>query len=174
MCHDIENELYGPDFGWSLKMSDEKLDVLLTVIERIADVYPEADFYSWARKLVLVQDFYSYVLGDGVGLFHAFQQTDEKIQTQGNEADFWMFLCPNGVEYDALDGKPVHAIIGLVMPIRRHDVECKLLGSVSQLVRRVDDENNPGQFWKQLAKQQPATAARQVNIEMAKCLQETC
>jgi hypothetical protein len=155
-----------------LHVSDAKLDVLLTLVDALANSYAEADFYVWAKHLLLREDLATSSIGNNVGLFHQFQTPNPIITTQGNEADWWLFLCPNGAEFDGWNGEPAFVLFGFVMSDRQRPLEMDLLCRLADLFKRIHPEEDHSRFWKRFAQQRPANAARQLNQKMAECRQE--
>jgi len=163
---------HGWEYDRPQNVSDAKIDVLLTLVDALANSYAEADFYVWAKHLILREDLGSSSLGNNVGLFHQFQTPDPIITTQGNEADWWLFLCPNGAEFDGWNGEPAFVLFGFVMSDRQRPLEMDLLRHLADLFKRIHAEEDKIPFWKWLARQRPANVARQLNQKMAECRQE--
>lgn len=65
-------------------------------------------------------------IGDGVAIPHCFVETSEEQRAA-------LLLCPQGVPFDAIDGKPVNIIIGVVGP-KRATEHLRVLARVSRVL----------------------------------------
>ena len=72
-------------------------------------------FPRWASGLAWREALGSTGSGNGFALLHQFQD-DGEVQLRNAPVDWWLFLFPDGVDWDALDGKHVHGMIGHVFP----------------------------------------------------------
>ena len=166
-----DNQRCRMEFSELPKMPDAKIDLLLALVDVLAGSYSEANFYEWAKQLVLREDFCSTALDNHLGIFHQFQAPDPIITLQGNQADWWLFLCPEGTEYDAFDDKPAHVLFGFVMPARNPHLECIQMLRFTSLERYINEEGNLAHFWKAISRQSPASVARLLNDIMTRCSQ---
>jgi PTS system nitrogen regulatory IIA component len=67
-------------------------------------------------------------IGDGVAIPHGSLEALER-QTAA------VLLCPGGVEYDSIDGRPARIVVGVVGPRRASGEHLKMLARVSRLLR---------------------------------------
>ena len=77
-------------------------------------------------------------IGFGIAIPHAASAAVEKVVIA-------MGLSPAGIDFEALDGKPVHIVVLLLVPAEQYDQNLKTLASLSRLM-------NGKKFRKQLEK----------------------
>ena len=165
----------GPD---GLGMPEEKFDILGAIINRMSSYYGRLDLSeSWAVRLAKREKMMSTSVGPGAGQVHQFQDSKDRIATANGLVDWWIFLFPDGFDFDALDQKPVYAVVGNVFDQRRFDLECPVLGLGQRLARRVgyakaSERGIHETDWKPVASMDRITAARFLNHELAHCLAE--
>ena len=109
-------------------------------------------------------------MGQGFGLVHQFQD-DQQIRLVNAPVDWWLFLFPNGIEWDAFDDEPVYGMIGHVFPsdhmnhaglkMRPYLLTTVIAGSVMR------DEG-----WRAIARLDRSNAAWKVNSAVARCIAE--
>ncbi len=146
-----------------LVISDAKIDVLLKLVNNLAHLYSQDYFDYWALHLLLRENLASTGFGNHLGLFHQFQSPESIITTQNKEADWWVFLSPAGVEFDAMDEKQVHVIFGFVMskPDWGRKLELKLLRELSDNI--LEGIEDPAEYWKSLSTKEPSLVACELN-----------
>ena len=154
-----------------LVISDAKIDVLLKLVNVLAPFYSQEYFEDWARRLILRENLSSTGLGGHWGLFHQFQLPEKIIETENKEADWWVFLSPEGVEFDAMDNEPVHVIFGFVMskPDWGRKLEMKLLQDLSEKI--LSGIEDPDEYWKSLSIKEPSDVTCELNRNYIRCQQ---
>jgi hypothetical protein len=100
----------------TMPFSREKLELMLRVMKPMASVYRDKPYFEdWMRGLAWRESFASSGLGRHVGLVHQFQKFTQP-RTVNGLVDWWLFLIPDGGEFESLDGEPVHLLFGHVFP----------------------------------------------------------
>ncbi|MCA9631771.1 MAG: PTS sugar transporter subunit IIA [Myxococcales bacterium] len=69
-------------------------------------------------------------IGEGVAIPHCFVET-------ATEQRAALLLCPQGVEFDAIDNKPVNIVVGVVGP-KRATEHLRVLARVSRVLHDTD------------------------------------
>jgi PTS system nitrogen regulatory IIA component len=70
-------------------------------------------------------------VGDGVAIPHGRLAGIDRLQAA-------LAICPRGVDFESIDGEPVHIFVAIVAPNRRTGDHLKALARVSRLLRRED------------------------------------
>ncbi|MCA9646091.1 MAG: PTS sugar transporter subunit IIA [Myxococcales bacterium] len=89
-----------------------------------------SDRESVERLLLEREALRSTGIGDGVAIPHCFVDT-------ASEQRAALLLCPNGVEFDAIDKKPVNIVVGVVGP-KRATEHLRVLARVSRVLHDTD------------------------------------
>ena len=101
-----------------LAMPPEKFDLLVLLMDRMANHYGRSDLAEeWGTRLVLRENLGSSWIGPGFGLVHQFQPIGGPVQTitiSNSPVDWWLTLLPEGVDYESCDENPTYALIGHV------------------------------------------------------------
>lgn len=156
-------------------LSEEKLDLLVGIIDRLTAFYRVPEYFEkWAERLAVREQLGSTGLGRGFGLFHQFQDWQESFTSVVNPpVDWWLFLFPDGADYESIDGKPVHAVFGHVLARRHPASELGILHLASQLGRDLlngsTEDSSP---LIELAKMDRPAIARLLNQRLAGCLRQ--
>jgi hypothetical protein len=138
----------------------EKVESTFWIMDRLTGHYRVPELFGpWVLGLVGRETIGSSALGGGSGLVHQFQEGDE-IQVDCPPVDWWLFLFPDGIDWQDLGGDTVHALIGHVGRVpwgksygaSLYPAWC-LTGS---LVREVDD-------WRRVSRMGRIDAARHLN-----------
>lgn len=74
------------------------------------------------------EELQSTGIGDGVAIPHGSMEV-----LDGQTAA--MLLCPGGVEFDSIDGRPARIVIGVVGPKRATGEHLRMLARISRLLR---------------------------------------
>ena len=74
------------------------------------------------------EDLQSTGIGDGVAIPHGSMEMLEQ-QTAA------VLLCPQGIEFDSIDGRPARIVIGVVGPKRATGEHLRMLARISRLLR---------------------------------------
>ena len=65
---------------------------------------------EWAARINRLEAIGSSGIGGHIAMLHPFQRQDEDIETAHPVGDFWYFLIPGGIDWDAIDAEPVHVV----------------------------------------------------------------
>jgi hypothetical protein len=157
-------------------MPSAKFDLLLGFVDHMAAYYQRPDLKEyWAFRLAQREQLGSCGVGRGFGLVHQFQ-LDDVVKTTNGKMDWWLFLLPEGANYESLDDKPVHLLIGHVFDQRRIGLEFRVLELTTKLQWNVlgPPENADGLSLALLkvASMDRVSAARFLNHRLAPCLVE--
>ena len=140
-------------------------------IDRLAKVL--ADHYAipsagWTNGMTKREALASTSLGQGFGLLHQFQD-NQHIRLATPPVDWWLFLFPNGIEWNAIDEKPVYGMIGHVFPTDHIDMPA-LKVKVYSLTTRIGREVMMSDGWRAIASLDGKAAARKVNLAVSRCI----
>ena len=153
-------------------LSAAKLDMISRLMRVVTGHYGVPDLFPrWASGLAWRESLGSTGSGNGFGLLHQFQD-DGAVQLRNAPMDWWLFLFPDGVDWDALDGKPVHGMIGHVFP-PGHDQLNGLKLRVYEFTSRVRVEVARGaghDGWQRISRLDRVAASEEVNRAVARCL----
>ena len=157
------------------KLSAEKVWWIVRLTTVLADNY-RIPVERWAVGLAKRESLFSTGLGHGVGLLHQFQDFLDR-PTQGCRianppADWWLFLFPEGVKWDAFDGRPVFGMIGHVFESLQPGLQLPVYVLTTQAARVVawtEQEMDPT-AWQRLSKLDRISAACRVNATVLGCL----
>lgn len=97
----------------SSSMPMEKVESTFRIMDRMTEHYrvPEL-FDAWVLGLIGRETLGSTAIG-GAGLVHQFQEGTQ-IRVDCPPVDWWLFLFPDGINWQAPNDEPVHALIGHV------------------------------------------------------------
>ena len=172
-----EKDRLGDNPEW-LALPDEKFDVVMTLADRFTSYYKRPDlFEKWAMNLVQREALCTSGMGDGHGLVHQFQHEDVSIATDNGLVDWWLVLCPDGVNYDCLDGEPAYVLCSHIFDRRNHDFEIGVwdLSAMLRFFLLYQHEHagsHLAPYLKEIANLNPVTAARLLNYQLASYLQD--
>jgi hypothetical protein len=83
--------------------------------------------------------------------------------------DWWLFLFPNGIEWDSLDDEPVYGMIGHVF-LPNHVEMAALKLKAYQLTSGIGREVMSSGGWRAIARLDGEVAARKVNLAVRRCI----
>ena len=157
-------------------ISSVKFDLLLALVDHMAAYYQRPDLAEyWASRLACREQLGSSGLGRGFGLVHQYQLADV-VKTTNAKVDWWLFLLPEGANYESLDDKPVHLLIGHVFDQRRFGWEDRVWGLTAGLARNVlglpENTNGINLGLLNVARMDRVSAARFLNHRLALCLKD--
>ena len=113
------------DVGRSLAIDKaaalQQLGVLLAPVVGVGDT----EVY---RLLLEREKLQSTGIGDGVAIPHA--SSDD---APGQSAA--LLICPDGIEFEAIDGAPVHIVFGVIGPRKATGEHLRTLARISRLLR---------------------------------------
>ncbi len=147
-------------------LPQEKLDLCVGLMDRLTAHYHRADLFpGWAKTLWLREGLGSTGIGFGLGLLHDFQPCDTRLGTANGIVDWWLVLLPGGVDWQALDDRPVHYMIGPVMEQRKPGDYLRVMEAISRSLRHVvsGDGFDPAAWAARLAALPREEAAREFN-----------
>jgi hypothetical protein len=152
-----------------------KFRVILRLMSVLTDYYrvPQR-FERWVDFLARREALMSTGFGGGFGLVHQFQD-DGPVELSNNPVDWWLFLFPAGVDWDALDGAPVYGMLGHLFPPQHYSLPAlklrvyELAGSlVPRQIAGGGKVDAP--VWERLARLDRLSAARAVNLSIGRVL----
>lgn len=157
-------------------MPSAKFDLLLAFVDHMAAYYQRPDLKEyWAFRLTQREQLGSCGIGRGFGLVHQFQ-LDDVVKTINGKVDWWLFLLPEGANFESLDENPVHLLIGHVFDQRRIGLEYRVLELTTKLQWNAlgppDDADGTSLGLLKVASMDRVSAARFLNHQLALCLQE--
>lgn len=147
----------------------KKGELCIRLMKVMADYYQSPQcFAEWAMGLLRREAIAATSFGD-CGLVHQFQGA-EPVMPRNRPADWWLFLAPGGVDFQALDEKPIYLLAGIVM---QHDclsghqpgIEIGSLELISSVLYREADRRG-------ISRLDPMAAARRLNTGVLSLLQD--
>ena len=139
----LKERLLKRGFGKGEYFSEEKLDYAIWGMQLLAKYYGVPEYFEdWATRLAAREDLgVAMGLHCHWGLVHQFQQRGDQqpVSTQNGLADWWLFLVPNGVGFQSLDGLPTHVLFGCVDIDGSPGRELSCFCLMSQLARSLDN-----------------------------------
>lgn len=151
--------------GWR-SLPTEKLNLIAGLTARMAEHYARPELArQWARNLASREAIGSTGLGDGFALPHEFQSRGTSVRTDNGIADWWLILLPGGVDWRALDDKPVYY---MVCPVMEKVEPCSVLWPLSGITRGINSLTasegfEPRDWVNRMVALGPPAAAREVN-----------
>jgi len=103
-------------------------DAVLLEIARLLSETSDADEATIFRKLQERERLQSTGIGDGVAIPHTAIEEVPRQQAA-------LVLCPQGVEFDSIDGQPVFIFFGVIGPKSEASAHLKVLAKISRLLR---------------------------------------
>jgi len=108
-------------------------------------------------------------IGCGVAMPHQYQrQTPGLVPVQCPPADWWLFLYPRGMDWNALDEQPIYAVFTLVF---RHGVQepgaLRHMCLLTQLLKSLVPDD---QTFRHVAQMSHTEVCRLLNRAIAECL----
>ena len=150
-------------------MTREKLDAIIWIMDGMTRHYNRPDlFEDWALGLIGRESLGSTGIGNYFGLAHQFQYRGE-VEVDCPPVDWWLILCPDGVDWESLEDEPVHILFAHVLgrpwrPGHPHsllDVWCLS----SRIVWEIDDS-------RAISRMGRLAAARSLNPIAARSLEQ--
>ena len=156
-------------YGGTSHFSKEKLDYILWATSKLTRYYGVPDHLEdWATRLAAREDL-GVAMGGWKhgGFIHQFQPLGftQPVATQNGLVDWWLFLVPDGIDFQSQDGLPTHVLFGCVEADSAADPERQAarLGLLSRLAGRFDD-------WADVSQMDAFSAARHLNRRLAEVL----
>jgi PTS system nitrogen regulatory IIA component len=107
-----------------IRGKDEAIETLAALLARGTGREPE----SIHKVLADREQLQSTGIGDGVAIPHGSLDSLEQ-QTAA------VLLCPSGVEFQSIDGRPARIVVGVVGPRRATGEHLRMLARISRLLR---------------------------------------
>ena len=106
----------------------KKEEIIKEMVDRIDDV-GEDDKEKIFQKIMRREELESTGIGNGIAIPHARSEEVGKLRVL-------FALSKEGVDFDALDGKPVHLIFLILSPEREKNLYIKILARLSRLLKQ--------------------------------------
>jgi len=161
-----------------LELTVEKLNVIFQLMHVLTNYYRKPQLLRpWVSGLAKRESLGSTSLGGGFGLLHQFQD-DGHVRLVNPPVDWWLFLFPDGVGWDAWDGKPVYGMIGHVFPPHHRrlpglTMRSYILASLMAKVAMPTSREADIAAWRRIARMDRTIAARTANLAFARCVAES-
>jgi hypothetical protein len=106
---------YREDYVPERHFTQAKYRNIIWLADMLAEYYRMPYLEAWARGMVSREMLGSTGIGLGAAFVHQYQcRTPGPVPVDCTPADWWLFLYPGGMEWDALDGAPVYAAFTIV------------------------------------------------------------
>lgn len=93
---------------------EKKIPTILGIMRAMTDYYSVPHLIgNWATGLARREALGSTAISHGFGLIHQFQD-DGLVQPTNGAVDWWLILFPGGIEWGAVDDKPVFGMFAHV------------------------------------------------------------
>lgn len=137
----LKERLLERGYGKDKYFSEEKLDYAIWIMQTLTDYYGVPEYLEdWATRLA-AREALGVAMGfaSRQGFVHQFQRRDgqQTVRTRNGLVDWWLFLVPNGVDFQALDDLPTHVLFGCVDASVSRELPCFSL--ISRLGRSLDN-----------------------------------
>lgn len=144
------------------QVAGEKIDPIFRLMREMTDYYGVPHLFpKWATMLAHREALASTGIGHGFGLLHQFQD-DGMVQLTNSPVDWWLFLFPQGVRWEAVDDRPVFGMVGQVFPPNHFRLPALKLRTW-ELSSRVGWQIAKTDGWERIAKLDRLTVAQVVN-----------
>jgi hypothetical protein len=95
-------------------LAREKQDAIIWIMDGLTRHYHRTDlFEDWALGLIGRESLGSTGIGGYLGLAHQFQGRAE-VEVDCPPVDWWLILCPDGIDWESLSGERVHMLFAHV------------------------------------------------------------
>ncbi len=171
--HDVERvknliRLHSVNIGAiqrDISLSEVKLELILAITATLSDFYGCDDrFEQWAMAFAAREELASTGMGNGFGLPHQFQPIGQRLKTFNSPVDWWLFLYPEGADWECYDGRPLYWMIVPVFTCRLPGFEMRVLERIVKSYGHVLESEADALAWgAQLAVTNRESAAKIVN-----------
>ena len=157
------------------KLSAEKVGWIVRLTTVLADHY-RIPVERWAVVMAKREALASTGLGHGVGLLHQFQdfldRPSQDCHIANAPVDWWLFLFPEGIDWDAFDGRPVFGMVGHVFSWLQPVPRLPAYVLTTQAARAVawTGQEMDQTAWQRLSRMDRISAACRVNAAVLGCL----
>jgi len=132
-----------------------KVHAVVRVMARLAAGYDAALARPWTSALLRREALGSCGVGGGFALVHQFQGRAAVAVSQ-RPVDWWLILSPRGIDWEGIDGRPVHGMFAHVFAEPdRPGLRLRVYEKACRLGREID--------WAALASRPAIDAAATVN-----------
>lgn len=115
------------EFTFVIQRATDKRGLLARVVQLIAQQDPAVDSELLLSRLMEREDQVTTGIGHGVAIPHATLEQLERPRCV-------VAQIPAGLDYEALDGSPVHVLFMLLSPPDRPGTHLRLLARIARLV----------------------------------------
>jgi hypothetical protein len=164
LCERFHGKLSAEKVGWIVRLTTVLADHYRIAVER------------WAVGLAKREALGSTGLGHGAGLLHQFQdfldRPSQDCHIANAPVDWWLFLFPEGIDWDDYDGCPVYGMIGHVFESLEPGLQLPaycLTTDAARAVAWTGKEMDPT-AWQRLSALDRISAACRVNAAVLGCL----
>jgi hypothetical protein len=156
------------------QLSTDKIAWIARLSRVLADHY-RIPVERWAVGMARRESLGSTGLGYGAGLLHQFQDFHHQSQAcrlANAPVDWWLFLFPEGIDWDAFDGPPVFGMIGHVFASLQPGLQLPAYVLTTQAARAVawTGQEMDRTAWERLSRLDRISAPRRVNAAVLGCL----
>lgn len=146
------------------RVPESKLDPIFRLMRTMTDYYGVPHLFpTWATGLARREALGSTAIGQGLALVHQFQD-DGFVKPKDGSVDWWLFLFPDGIEWEAMDNEPVFGMIAHVFSPHLDSPGIKLRAwSLATCVGRNIVRSTGGLDWARIASMDRPLAAQLVN-----------
>ncbi len=142
---------------------DCKRESIYWMIDGMCGHYGVTYFSDWVvglagREILMSTAWY------GMGMAHQYQSGGQ-VPVDNPPVDWWLFLFPDGIDWAAIDGDPVYAVIAHVAHLDASYRAMLPLCFLTESLRRTD--------WSQVAQMGRVAACRHLNGITVQCLANT-
>lgn len=144
--------LVGPAFIWGLRRrpvhnvmrffarermaceleAENRNEAIAELARLVADVHGAPGAAAVAEQVLAREETMGTGLGDGIAVPHArLDGLTEPVVAVG--------LSPEGIEWDAIDGKPAHLVFLVITPIDDAESQLEILGAIAQAYAEADN-----------------------------------
>ena len=155
------------------ELPESKLPLILGIMNVLTTFYRcPSEYGKWAASCACREALASTGEGNGFTLLHQFQGwTDRPVEVVNSPLDWWLFLFPDGLDWDACDEQPVHWMLAPVFARLEGAFAMRayyLAAQMNGLAGNGDSE--PATFGVKLSQMDRIMAARTVNAHFARAL----
>jgi hypothetical protein len=157
------------------QLSTDKIAWIVRLTTVLADHY-RIPVERWAVVMARREALASTGLGHGAGLLHQFQdfldRPSQDCHIANPPVDWWLFLFPEGIDWNEFDGHPVYGMIGHVFASLEPGLQLPAYCLTTEAARAVawtGQEMDPT-AWQRLSRLDRISAACRVNAAVLGCL----
>jgi hypothetical protein len=151
-----------------------KRESIYWIMDRMASHYRSPDLFKpWVIGLV-GREILAPTASDGIGFAHQYQHYQPvPVPLDCHPIDWWLFLYPDGVDWAAMDYKPIFAVMAPVAPdlsfVQWQPGTMLRVYCLADSIRRAVSDSEVG--WQGVSRMGRVAAARHLNQIAAECLE---